>query len=238
MRFKAIFPWIVLQSVHLGDHTHAHVSQFLSSLGRVNDPTPVLSDTCFSQPIRRERETLQAWNKSGPYLRNHNTWLICVRVWVCVSALLCQICRLTDTREKKVKLKETIPIHLDWRHDQRDWVSLRISHLFCLKNLILFHQIVPLTIWELWVLRCHVVIPDSHILIIFYSVYSPVAWRELTILLSCNETPCKKKKKKSLFLRKGCFFVEETDMDIWNTHTYTLSGVGRGNRVCFGWCYH
>lgn len=63
--------------------TLTHVSQFLSSPGRVNDPTPVLSDTCFSQPIRRERETLLAWNKSGLYLRNHNTWLICLCVSVC-----------------------------------------------------------------------------------------------------------------------------------------------------------
>lgn len=86
MRFENMVPWIVLQSVHLSDHTLAHVSQFLSSLRRVNDPTPVLSDTCFSQPIRRERETLLAWNKSGPYLRNHNTWLICVCVTVCLSS--------------------------------------------------------------------------------------------------------------------------------------------------------
>lgn len=72
-----------LDCVAKDDHTHAHVSQFLSSLGRVNNPTPVLSDTCFSQPIRRERETLLAWNKSGPCLRNPNTWLICVCVSVC-----------------------------------------------------------------------------------------------------------------------------------------------------------
>lgn len=108
-------------------------------------------------------------------------------VWVCVSAL-CQICWLTDTREKKGKSEESIPSHLDWRHDQRDWVSLRISHLFCLKSLVIFHQ----TVLNMRTLSFYVVIPDSHMLIIFYSLYSPVAWREPSIPLGCNYTPCEK----------------------------------------------
>lgn len=197
------------------DRPHAHVSQFLSSQGRVNDPTPVLSDTCFSQPIRWERETLLAWNKSGPYLRNHNTTHL--RVCECVSALSSA---KTDGW-LKLKLKETIPSHLDERDDQGDWVSLRNSYLFCLENLILSHQMVIITTWELRLLYCFA---DNHILVQFNSLYSLVSWRETPILLSCNETPC----EKSRFLRKGCF-AEETDTDSWNTHTYTRSGDGDGS---------
>lgn len=115
--------------------------RFLSSQGRVNDPTPVLSDTCFS-PLSQsgERGNLRSheinlgWGGS-----NHYTWLIsvCVRVSLLSPAALI---KLTDTQieahkgSKKVKLKETIPSDLDWRHDQRDWVSLLLLFLLsCLK---------------------------------------------------------------------------------------------------------
>lgn len=77
-------------------------------------------------------------------------------VWVCVSVLFCQTWRLTDTQEQKLILKETIPSHLDERHDQRDWVSLRNSYLFFFKNLILSHQIVLVTTRELKMLCCFV----------------------------------------------------------------------------------
>ena len=64
--------------------------RFLSSQGRVNDPTPVLSDTCFS-PLSQsgERGNLRSheinlgWGGS-----NHYTWLI--SVCACVTSLPCR----------------------------------------------------------------------------------------------------------------------------------------------------
>lgn len=80
MRFKTLLPWIVLQSVLLDDHAHTHASQFLLSLGRVNDPTPVLSDTCFSPLSQSEKRGNLCWHEInlGRVRGNHNTTLICV----------------------------------------------------------------------------------------------------------------------------------------------------------------
>lgn len=82
---KHPLPMIVLQSALLIAHTHTHASQFLSSFGRVNDPTPVLSDTCSELLANQtgEGNSVQTWNKSGPVQREsqHLTHL-------CVSALL------------------------------------------------------------------------------------------------------------------------------------------------------
>lgn len=149
MRFKTPLPWIVLQRMITLTHMWASFSPAWEELMilHLSYPTPV----SVSQSGERGKLCRHEINLG--------------RVWgiptldssarVCVSALLCQTCQLTDTREKKVKLKETIPSHLDERHDQGDWVSLRNSKLFCLKNLILFNQIVLLTTWELWLLCCH-----------------------------------------------------------------------------------
>lgn len=101
-----------------------------------------------------------------------------------------------------------------------------------LKILIIFHQIVPLAIWELCVftLSYLTAICESNFKVF---VVRPVTYRELTTPRSCNETP--RKTNPLFFLRNECF-AEETDMDNWNTRTHTRSGSGSG--VCYGCCYH
>lgn len=109
--------------------THSYTCRFLSSQGRVNDPTPVLSDTCFtplSQSEQREENLCRHWNNSGP--RSEGITTLDSSECHCSSPLY----RLTDSERQaqtdsvESKLKEPIPADLDWRHDQRDWVSFHI----------------------------------------------------------------------------------------------------------------
>lgn len=152
MRFKTLLPWIVLQRMITLTHMSASFSPAWEELMilHLSYPTPV----SVSQSGERGKLCWHEINLGRIW--GITTQLICVCVWVCVSALFCQNWRLTDTQEKRLKLKETIQPHLDERDDQGDWVSLKNSYLFCLENLILCHQMVLITTWELRLFYCFV----------------------------------------------------------------------------------
>lgn len=71
---QTLLPWIVLQSALIGAHTHSFSLAWkgLMSL-HLSYQTPVWG---LSANQRRERNSLLTWNKSGPFWRNQNTWLI------------------------------------------------------------------------------------------------------------------------------------------------------------------
>lgn len=106
MRFKAPLPWIVMLSAVPVAHTHTHASKFPSSQGRVNNPTPVLSDTCFralSQSEQRGKTLCGHEINLGPALGKITT----LDSSVCHCSSLLQLTQIGRQNRGELKLKGT-----------------------------------------------------------------------------------------------------------------------------------
>lgn len=151
MRFKTLLPWIVLQRMITLTHMSASFSPAWEELMilHLSYPTPV----SVSQSGERGKLCWHEINLGRIW--GITTQLICVCVSVCQRSLLPKLTADWHTGEE-AEIKGNYSSHLDERDDQGDWVSLRNSYLFCLENLILSHQMVLITTWELRLLYCFV----------------------------------------------------------------------------------
>jgi len=115
-----------LSALHTITHMQAGFSPACEELMilHLSYQTPV---SLLSANQRGEGNSPLTWNQSGPGSEgNHNTWLICVSLVSSASLTHTHTPseRSSHTHSDQLKRKDPIPADLDWRHDQRDWVSV------------------------------------------------------------------------------------------------------------------